>query len=71
MRPQQTAQTVWAIAIGLLLGYEVWALVQGYEWTLTAGAREVFEAYPWTMGIVAGILAWLVVHLMIEKRNPK
>lgn len=51
--------------------YELIALFLGYEYTLTAGARDVFEHAPWAMGLVAAFVAWLVVHLMLEKRKDK
>lgn len=67
--PKRTAQTVWLAAIGLLLGYEAWALTQGYEWTLSAGARALVDAQPWTGGVIVGVLAWLVWHVVAERRR--
>lgn len=60
---------IWLTALIFLGAYEVVALFMGYEYTLTAGARDVFEHAPWTMGLVAAFFAWLIVHLMIEKKK--
>lgn len=70
MRPERRAQTVWLAAIALLLGYEAWALVAGYEWTLTAGARLAVEERPWLGGVLAGVAAWLLWHVLGERRRP-
>lgn len=70
MRPERIAQTVWLAAIALLLGYEAWALAAGYEWTLTAGARAAVERHPWLGGVAAGVAAWLLWHVLGERRRP-
>lgn len=69
--PTQTAQLVWAIAIGILLAYEVWALTQGYEWTLTAGMRAWLDEVEYLKGLLGALLAWLFVHFVIERKKRK
>lgn len=71
MKPVRWAQLAWVVGIVWLLGYEVFALFMGYEWTLTAGARDVFYAHPWTGGVLAGFLCWFAVHILIERRKEK
>lgn len=36
---------------------------------MTGCAGEIFETHPWTTGIVGGVVGWLMVHPMIERRR--
>lgn len=70
MIPEHVALLFWGIGIGIMLGYEAWALFKGgYRYTLTAGARWLFKRARWFMSIVAGFVAWLMVHLLIENKK--
>ena len=61
---------VWLLALGVLLGYEAWALLfGGYEYTLTYPVRELIDAHPWAGGVLAAFLAWFGVHMIWERRR--
>ncbi|MCX7801187.1 MAG: hypothetical protein N2109_12705 [Fimbriimonadales bacterium] len=69
MRPRRVAQLVWLVALSILLGYEAVALFMGYEWTLTAGARQIVDERPWVGAVSAGVFAWLLWHVLWERRK--
>ena len=69
MKPYRTPKIAWLVILSITALYELWGLFQGYEFTLTAGARSAVEYSPWLAGVIAMFAAWLVTHLLIEKRK--
>lgn len=65
-------QKVWLVLIAQALLYEAWALVfKGYEYTLTAGARDAIAKCKWLDAVIVGFLAWLAFHITIQKKDKK
>ena len=51
-------QKVWLALIAQALLYEAWALIfKGYEYTLTAGARDAIAKCKWLDAVIVGFLA--------------
>lgn len=56
--------------MAILLVYETWALLtRPYEYTLTYPVRSLIDSNPWVGGVLAGFLAWLGVHFIVERRR--